>query len=191
MFDLRLISSLHNYKFFTMKKLQLNKTFLLGSVFFILALTALSFRDSNTVNKKTQQVYIDTLPKKTTIEVEINKQDVQEIIKQSMEAVNKSLKEINWIQISKEVEQALKEIDVEKIKNEIKTSLASIDVQKIKNDVNKSLKEIDKEKMKAEIQKTVREALENINTEELKKDLENLKIEIDIHKYNEKKEVKN
>ena len=91
----------------------------------VMAFTIMSFKDSTNVAQRTQQK-LDTLPKKGNVELELKLEDVESIIKMSLDIAEKSLKELNIDKITAEVEQSLKNINVEKIKFEIDASLKNI-----------------------------------------------------------------
>src|SRR2546430_2803081 len=90
-----------------------------------LIITVMAFQDSTKNNTKIQKVTIDTIPKSFDGDF-INMEEIEKSINKSMEAVDKSLKAINWNQISAEIEQSLKKIDMDKIHLEIAKSMKSI-----------------------------------------------------------------
>jgi hypothetical protein len=158
-----------------MKKYFLKRSILPGVLFcIVLGITAMAFQDSGKITTQRQQKIIDTIPKQNEVEININTQDIEKIVQQSLAVAQKSLQEIDLNKISKEVEQSLKSIDVDKIKMKIDNSIKSIDVEKMKKDIDRSMKEIDKAKLKLNIDKEVRNAMKNINTEELKRNLDNM-----------------
>lgn len=156
--------------------LRTNRNILFGISFcIILALTAMAFKDSTKVNKQAQQAVLDTVPKNRDIDIQIDLKDLDQTIKRSLEMAEKSMKEIDWNKISKDVEQSMRQIDMAKLQMEINNSIKAIDWDKMKNEIDRSLKEIDKSKIKIDIEKEISNAMKSINTEELKKSLEEMK----------------
>lgn len=96
--------------------------------------------------------------------------------------VNESLKAVDVKKIMEEVNAGLKEIDVNKINADVQNALKEIDTKKIMEEVNAGLKEVDMEKINKELQEAFKEMkleLKNINTEELKKEMEKTKAELE------------
>ena len=166
-----------------MKKLQSKRNILFSFAFcIILAITAMAFQDSTVINKQHKKTMLDTVPQihNNDIDIELNLnpdsyRDLDQTIKKSLEMAEKSMKEIDWNKISKEVEQSMKQIDMAKLQMEIDKSMKAIDWEKIKAEINRSMKEIDMSKMKMDIEKEIHGALKNINTDELKKSMEEIK----------------
>ncbi len=159
-----------------MKKQHSNRTILLGiSLCIILAFTAMAFQDSTKINKPPQRTVLDTLPKNQNIDIDLDMKDLDLTIKKSLEMAEKSLKEIDFDKISKQVEQSMKQIDMAKLQTEINNSMKAIDWDKMKMEIDRSMKEIDLTKIKMNIEKEVRDAMKDINTDELKKSMEELK----------------
>lgn len=158
-----------------MKKQLPNRNILPGILFCIfLGITAMAFQDSGKIKTPAQKPAVDTVPKQNEIQININMKDLEKTIQQSLAIAQKSLNEIDWNSITKTVEQSLKSIDVEKIKAEVNNSIKNIDVEKINKEINRSLKEIDKAKIQSEVDRALKNAMKNINTEELKKNLQNI-----------------
>ncbi len=162
-----------------MKKQHSNRNILLGiSVCIILAFTAMAFQDSSKVNNSNQQAKADTVPKNNNIDINIDLKDVDQSIKKSLEMVEKSLKEIDMNKIKMQVEESMKQIDLAKMQLEIEKSMKAIDWNKMKSDIDKSMKEIDMAKLKFDLDKMnaeIKLSLKEINTEEMKKSLEEVK----------------
>ena len=161
-----------------MKQQWVNKKILAGTFFCLLTgVTAMAFRDADENKSQLKQVFVDTTPKSNHIEIDINMEELNTIIKNSLAMAEKSLHEINWDKISGDVHRAIKEVDTEKIKREIDRSFKEIDRKKLKNDIekeiNKALKSINTEELKNNIEK-----INKTNSEELKKEMENLKKEL-------------
>ena len=145
----------------------------------------MAFQDSTKITSKAPPVIFDTVPKNSDIDINIKMDDIEKTINKSMEAVNKSLEEIDWNKISGQIEESLKKVNFEKIQEEIERSMKNIDWDKMQAEIDRSMKDIDKEKLKAEIEKEVSEATKNIkeiNSVELKKELEKVKQEIEDNK---------
>lgn len=160
------------------------KNILLGIFFcFILALTSVAFQDSaNFNNSVPTQVGKDTIPKNHDIDIQIDLKGLDETIKKSLEIAEKSIKQIDWDKISKQVELSIKQIDMEKLQMEINKSIKSIDWTKMENEIERSMKEIDMKKMQAEIDKAMIDVKKEINSKEFKKEMEKLKRDLEIKK---------
>jgi hypothetical protein len=165
-----------------MKKLQSKRNILFGISFcIILAITAMAFQDSTIINNRHKQSLQDTIPQihNNDIDIELNLTDLDKTIKQSLEMAEKSMKEIDWNKISKQVEQSIKQIDITKLQMEINNSMKAIDLKKslrqAQIEINRSMKEIDMSKMKLEIEKELKNVRKNINSEEMKKSMEEIK----------------
>ena len=185
----------------TMKKQQSKIIFGL-SLFIVVSIALFAFQDSTKIKKENQQAIKDTVPKNKNmdIDIDIKMKDIDKVIKESMNEVNKSLKAIEWNKIPEEVNNSLQKIDFTKMQAEIEKSMKSIDWKKmqmeidrsmkeidwnkIKNEINYSMNDIDKDKMHREMEKAmieVRESLkesQKINTKELKKEMEKVKEEM-------------
>lgn len=171
-----------------MKKLHQNKNLLLGiSACLILSITAMAFKDSTKIKSRESKVLLDTVPKKNTIEININTGDLEKTIRESLALAEKSIKEIDWDKISNQINHSVKSIDLDKIKIDIDNAVKSIDVDKIRNEIDRSVKEIDKVKLKTDVERGVRDAVKSINKEELKRNLDEIKkSNIELKKETEK-----
>lgn len=165
-----------------MKKLQSKRNILSGiAICIVLAITATSFQDSTILSKQHKQTVLDTVPKvhNNEIDIELNLKGLDKTIKESLEMAEKSMKEIDWNKISKEVEQSMKQIDMAKLQMEIDKSMKAIDWEKslrqAQDEINRSMKEIDMSKMKLDIEKELKNVRKNINSEEMKKSMEEIK----------------
>lgn len=163
-----------------MKKQQLNHNILTGIFCIAIAFTVMAFKDSTTANKQVQQVRLDTVPKNnsTDIDIEINMKDIEQTIKKSLEAAEKSMKEFDRGKITKQIEQGLKDIDIAKMQVEIEKSMNKVDWDKMKQEIDKSIKEIDLSKMKVNLEKMKNDialSLKEIKTDALKKSMEEIK----------------
>lgn len=159
-----------------MKKQHVNRNILFGISFCILlAITAMAFQDSSKINKQPRQTKLDTVPKNNNADIRIDMKDLDQTIKKSLEIAEKSLREIDWNKISKQVEISMKQIDMAKLQMEIDKSMKSIDWNKMKTELDRSMKELDKAKMKMDIEKEVTDAMKSINMDEMKKSLEEMK----------------
>ena len=186
-----------------MKKLQSKRNILFGISFcIVLAITAMAFQDSTIINNQHKKPLVDTVPQihNNDIDIELNLKDLDKTIKKSLEMAEKSMKEIDWNKISKEVEQSMKQIDMAKIQMEIDKSMKAIDWEKslrqAQDEINRSMKEIDMTKMKFDMEKELNNAMKGIseemkksmeeikkiNFDELKKEMENLKKEMELNK---------
>ncbi len=158
-----------------MKKLQSKRNILFGIAFcIVVAITAMAFQDSTIINKQHTETVLDTVPKIHN-DIDIDLKDLDQTIKQSLEIAEKSMKEIDWNKISKQVEQSMKQIDMAKLQMEIDKSMKAIDWEKMKTEINRSMKEIDMAKMKLDIDKELKSAMKGINTVEMKKSMEQMK----------------
>ena len=161
-----------------MKKLYSKRNILFGSAICIaLAITAMAFQDSTIINKHSKQALLDTVPKNhnNDIDIELNLKDLDQTIKKSLEMAEKVMKEIDWNKISKQVEQSMKQIDMAKLQMVIDKSMKAIDWEKMKSEIKRSMKEIDMSKMKIEMEKEMKNAMKGINSEEMRKSMEEIK----------------
>lgn len=168
------------------------------SLWVFTAFTVMAFQDPAANTKKAQTAGVDTIPKNHTTEIEINLEDINQTIRKSMEAVEKSIKSIEWNKIAQEVDQSLRQVDLakmqlgnslkkadwDKIKQEIDRSMnlidmnkMRIDMEKMKTDINHSLKEITIEALRKSV-----EEMKKINFDELKRGMESVKKEIELNK---------
>lgn len=161
-----------------MKKIILDKKSLLTFYLcFGFAIIIMSFKDPAQISFAPKQKF-DTLPKDQHIDIDIKVGDLNAIIKTTVDAAEKSLKTIDWNNVSKQIETCLKAIDVYKIKTEVEASIKNINWNEIKTDIDKSLKEIDFHKIKIEINKSMSDLKKDLNPEKLKKEMEMHKKEL-------------
>ena len=166
-----------------MKQQQSNRNILLGISFcLILALSAMAFQDSSKINKPVQRTALDTIPKNNDIDINIDMKGLEETIKKSLEMAQKSIQNIDWNKMQKEIEHSMKQVDMAKLQMEINNSMKAIDWKKMQAEIDRSMKEIDMskmqlnlEKMQMNIDKEIKDAMKNINTDEIKKSMEELK----------------
>jgi hypothetical protein len=142
----------------------------------------MSFQDSPFIYQRlgVQQVYEDTIPKKKINQTEFDKATKE--LEKAILQLSEQIKQVDINQLNAEISKAIKEIDVEKITSEVQQSLKEIDITKIMQDVNTSLKEVDMNKINKEIQDALKEIKiqqKDINTDEIKKELEKAKVEIE------------
>ena len=137
----------------------------------------MAFQDSSNVKTKKQHAITDTVPGKKN-NFDFDKKDFdksfEEMNKELENAANK-IKDIDFEKLSQQIQESIKKIDLDKIKVEIENSMKKVDMDKIKADIRKSMKEIDYEKISADVQRAVKDATASINTEEIRKELEQLK----------------
>lgn len=119
---------------------------------------------------------------------------IQEQIQSSMEKVNEEMKnhQLDMDKVQREIQESVKNIDFEKIKNETALAMENvkedIDINKINEQVQRAL-DVAKEQLNSdEIRKSVEEA-KKVNMEEIKKELENVKVEMEKNKVNVKEEM--
>lgn len=141
---------------------------------------------------KTKQKTTDTVPDRNKKIKDID--DALEELERSKLEVDRSLKDIDFAQIEKQIKeatenihidaakmkaemQAFKEVDMAKMKAEIDQSLKEIDAAKIQIQADKAMKAVDMEKIKAEMQAS----LAKIDFEKINKELEKAKA-IDFEK---------
>jgi hypothetical protein len=137
------------------------------------------------------QTKTDSIPDKNKKVRDID-EALQELEKGRIE-VEKSIKEIDFKNIDKEIREAMKglELDTEKMKADIAAAMKEVDMTKIQADIQKAMKEIDMTKIKSEIDASISKIdfdkmkadIEKVKTEDLKKMQEELKnIRPDIEK---------
>ncbi len=160
------------------------KNIVLGVSFcFILALTSVAFQDSAKINNSAlARVVADTIPNNHDINIQIDLKGLDETIKKSLEIAEKSIKQIDWDKISKQVELSIKQIDMAKLQIEINKSIKSIDWNKMEKEIERSMKEIDMKKIQAEIDKAMLDVKKEMNSKEFKKEMEKLRKDLEIKK---------
>jgi len=163
---------------------------LLGISFcFFLALTSVAFQDSAKIKNSAARVVTDTIPKNNDIDIQIDLKGLDETIKKSLEIAEKSIKQIDWDKISKQVELSIKQIDMAKLQIEINKSIKSIDWNKMEKEFERSMKEIDMKKIQAEIDKAMLDVKKEMNSKEFKKEMEKLRKDLEIKKKEWKMEI--
>jgi hypothetical protein len=105
-----------------------------------------------------------------------------------MAAIEKSvadaMKSINTEQIQQQIKLAMQQVNMDSIQQQIKLAMKNVDTDKIKVEIDKALAELKNSNWQAEIDKGMKEAkaalaeVKNINTDEIKKELENARKEI-------------
>ena len=170
-----------------------------------LVATVVTFAQTSPGNGKTSAT--DTVPK-TQKQVRDLDEALLELDKGEME-LSKALREIDSDKIEKEIRQAMKAMDVDmakmkediakamkevdavKINSEMQKALAEvqkelkgIDGEKIKQEIETSLAKVDMEKIKAEL-----EEVKKIDLTEMKKELENIRPEIEKSLTEAKKDI--
>ena len=169
-----------------MKKHSNLSVFVSLAIIIPLCLVVMAFQDSSTNNQRKQPTLFDTIPT-LPHEFDIDTKEVDKAMKDldiNMKNLGNSFKDIDFQKISKQVQESLSKINFDKIRAEINHSMKSIDMEKIKAEIEKSLKDIDTDKINAEIKKAVKEATASINSKEIRKALENVK-KIDFDKLKE------
>ncbi|HZH64311.1 MAG TPA: hypothetical protein VEY10_05410 [Flavisolibacter sp.] len=117
-------------------------------------------------------------------EIRASLKDVDIDMAKMKEDIAKAMKEIDMKKINADVEKALNEVDFQKLNIEMQQELAKVDMTKIKADVQNALKEVNGEKIKLQVQ----EALAQVDMNNIKMELNKVK-EIDVEKM--KKELEN
>jgi hypothetical protein len=166
-----------------MKQQQSNRNILLGISFcLVLAFSAMAFQDSSKINKPIRQSAIDTVPRNNDIDINIDMKGLEENIKKSMEMAQKSIQNIDFTKMQKQIELGMKQVDMARLQTDINNSMKSVDWKKMQTEIDRSMKQIDLSKMQMNlenlqlnIEKEVKDAMKNINTDEFKKSMEELK----------------
>jgi hypothetical protein len=124
----------------------------------------------------------------------IDWQKMNDEVQHSLDKATKELdeKKLDLENIQKTVNESLQKIDFDKIEQETKAALEeakqNIDFAKIKAEVDQSMVEAKKQLNSPEFQKSLAEA-QQINRQEVKKELEKAKIEFEKNKVDLKKEL--
>lgn len=135
---------------------------------------------------KTKQGATDTVPDRNKKIKDID--DALDELERSKAEVDRSLKDIDFAQIEKQIKeatenihidaakmkadmQAFKEVDMAKMKAELEQSIKEIDAAKIHAQVDKAMKEVDMEKIQTEMQASIAK----IDFEKMNKELEKAK----------------
>lgn len=170
-----------------------------------LVVTVVSFAQTSSGSAKTSAT--DTIPKKQK-QVRDLDDALIELDKSEVE-LSKALREIDSDKIEREIRQAMKSMDVDmtKMKEDIAKAMKEIDgakinseVQKALADVQKELKEVDGEKIKRDIEaslakvdmdkiKAELEEVKKIDFTEMKKELANIRPEIEKSLAEAKKDI--
>jgi len=140
-----------------------------------IGIITMAFQDSSNHHLQIQSPAItDTVPDKH-ITIDVNVDDVMRDVEKQLINVDKTLKEIEWDKMSKEIEASLKSIDLDKIRTEVSASLDKVDMEKIKKEIDRSVRAINTEKINEEIKKAMEEVKANLNSPEFKKNMEEVK----------------
>jgi len=143
-----------------------------------IAVTAIAWQDPSAMKKgKAQSEKIDTIPSKN-IEIDIQLKDLDAAMKDldiQLDKVGDEIKAVDWWKINKEINESLKEIDFKKIEVDVTKALKDIDWEKISKDVKESIASVNWDEISSDIRKAITEAQKEINVEEIKKSLEEVK----------------
>lgn len=149
---------------------------------------------AQTTNGKKSYTYMDTIPandKKIK-----NMENVLSELELSKGELEKSLKEVDWLKIEKEIQQAMKtmDIDMAKMQADLQKSMKEIDVSKINAELQKALKEVNAANIQEQVQKSLRdfdmskidaeikEALNQVNSEKIQKQIKESLANVDMKK---------
>jgi chromosome segregation ATPase len=133
----------------------------------------------------------DTIPAQSKKAVrEGNERDLDKEIRKLEEAKEK-MKDVNWDQVKESIEQACKSINTEQIEQQIEQAMKQVDMEKINREVQESLKKIDFDKINKEVNESLKEAYASIDKEALKKQMEEVRLEVqrELSNKNWKKEI--
>ncbi len=86
-----------------MKNQSSNKNIFGTFIFILFAFTAMAFQVSAKVNKQLEKAVLDTVPKNQGIDIQIDTKGLEETIKKSVELAEKTIKQIDFDKISKQV----------------------------------------------------------------------------------------
>ena len=153
---------------------------------------ALSFQDTPFVNQilNQQPGQKDTVPRKNSPGT-MKMKDFDRLLEgfdENMLQISESIMKIDLTGIEKQLEQSLKAIDIEKIMKEGDGSLQKIDFDKILQDVSASIAHIDWDDKQTELKnafaeakadiKKAREEMKNVDTKEIRKEMEHARLEL-------------
>jgi len=96
---------------------------------------------------------------------------------------------VNTDSVMKAAQTAISAIDFNKLQQEINASMAKVNFNEIDKNIEAAMKNIDWDKMKLEINKAMDNAkveMEQVNTKEIKENLEKLKAELQSEKFKQK-----
>lgn len=111
-----------------------------------------------------------TRRKRDRIKNELNVDELDQVIKnqdEQMAALNTRIKTIELPDIQKQISEELKKVDFEKINYEISEALNAVDLKKMKTEIKRST-----------------EDLQKLNTHKIKKQMENVRIQLEKNKEN-------
>jgi chromosome segregation ATPase len=162
-----------------------------------IAFSALAWQKTGNNNTSNQHHAEDTIPAKKRNKTsrsdnkEPNEKDLDKEIRKLDEALDKldgKFENIDWGKMEKEIEASVKkatedmehhEIDLEKVQKDIDESLKRIDFDKIQAEARAAMqqaeKNIDFKKMQADIERSIAEAKAHLNSDEFKKEIEEVK----------------
>jgi len=108
-----------------------------------------------TQSAKAKQLIVDTVPSRSKKIKDID--DALLELERSKAEVDRSLKEIDFEKIEKEVKAATQNLQLnsEKMKVQIEEAMKQVDAAKLQADIQKSLKEVEAARLKAEIEASV------------------------------------
>jgi hypothetical protein len=134
----------------------------------------------------------DTVPERNKKVKDIDAA-LEELEKGKLE-MEKSLKDIDWKEIEKNISESIQKIDMAKIQVDIDKNMKAVDMAKIQADVDKAMKEVDMEKLKVDISKNLTEvdgekikaevarALKDVDFEKIKVELDASLSKVDMEK---------
>lgn len=138
----------------------------------VIGISSMSFQDTPKIKIPLAEAQINRdTPQKNNLNLNI---DFKELTA-ALAKINIELNGTNLEKLAAEISITLDSIDVDKIKSEVNQSLRSVDWEKIKYEINTSLKDINIEGIKLSLQKAADDIKININSEEFKKSLQQLK----------------
>ena len=130
------------------------------------------------------QADIDASMKKVAEEMGKHKIDMEKMQKE----LNESLGKIDMEKMNADIKASLKElekIDMSKMQKDLKESLAKIDNDELQANLKASLKELDKvdrEKMRKDIERSMENVKVQINSDEIRKQVEDALSKVDMEK---------
>lgn len=109
---------------------------------------------------------------------ELNAVDMEKELERAKAEMKEAMKGIDKDKIKMEIDKALAEIDVEKMKKELETELSKVNLQEIQQELQKAMKEVQESLAKVDtkkIQEEINQSLKSINLDKIKEELDQVK----------------
>lgn len=178
MFDTKLFVDLIYQKHSYMKPRPF-QSILFVSVAVLIAGISVSWQTKKS-DDRYMQTYTDTTPRNKNVRdldealQGFNSEDLQKTIDAAMKDVAEAMKKIDMKKMQAYVNRALKEVDMEKVQKEVNEAMKNFDADKLRFQVAQAMKDVDMEKMQADVKK----ALASIDMNEIKVEMDKVKMEL-------------